>query len=785
MGERIDLNELLAKYTKHWQWFVLFGILAIILSTIYLRYTTPQYLSVAKVKILEEKSGGANIFDNSDLFGFGNKNVIDEIDIIKSKSNFIEVVKKLKLNTSLTEVGNIRDKAIYSNPPIYLNFIADDSIINKTDYTFYISIENETSFLFSEEEDGKSVSKTFGRPMESPIGNLVITPNLERYENYKTKKIRVSVTPVDIVADYLRSGVEVSNEDEKSNIVNFAHRDPIPQRSIDILNELILIYNQNAIENKKIIADRTRDFINERISDISSNLTSVDQSAEDLRTSRGITDIASETNINLNVGASNRRELANASNQLNIAAGMKDLIDQQDGYEVLPANLGLNDPTIANTTAKYNELVQERNRLLKSSNEKNPVIVNLDQQLNSLKTTMKSSINASVNNLELTVNTLSGQQAIINSKIYSAPTKERALRDITRRQQTTEELYLYLLQKREEAQIAVASTNPKCQIIDSAFRASRSPIAPRKKVVYLAALIMGMAIPFGFIYVKDVLDNKVHNMKSLEKITKNVPILGELPRLTKKQLRTFITDERSVLSESLRIFRTNLDYLIKTNQTSVHKNNIVFVTSSISGEGKTFISSNLSLILASAGKKVMLLGADVRNPKIFDFFSFDRNKPVSRKEKDKKRGLGLTDYLFDQSVTIDQIKNRLQVNNNGIDVIYSGRIPPNPAELLLSPKIGPLIKQMSEEYDYLIVDTAPLMVVTDTLLISEYADHLIYVTRASVTENKAVDFPIKLQEEGKIKGLAFVVNDVADSNLGYGGMYGYGYGRAKKKWWKL
>ena len=785
MGDNIDLKELLSTYTKHWLWFVLTCVIAVLAATIYLRYATPKYMATAKIQILEEKNAGLNLFQDSDLFNFGNKNVLDEIELIRSRSNFIKIVEKLDLNTQIKEIGNFRNKPIYKNPPFFINFFAEDSILNKSSVKIFITLESQTSFGYSEEEGKSGKVYDYGERINTPVGEVVLTPNLEVFQKYKGKDFEVDVIPVDLMANNYRNAVSVTNDDENSSILSLYLKDAVKQRASDILNELILIYNQNAINDKRLIADRTRDFINERISNISSNLTEVDQSAEDLRTNRNITDIDTETSVNINVGAVNRQELASARNELNMASGMRDIIDQQEGYDVLPTNIGNQDPTIANATAQYNNLVQERKRLLKNANEKNPVVVNIDQQLLELKRTLKTSLNSSVNNLELTVNTLSNQQAIINSKLYANPSKARALRDITRRQQTTEELYLYLLKKREEAQVAVASTSPKCKVIDYAYWPNRAPVSPRRKMVYLASLLLGLLIPFSIIYTVQLLDNKVHNMKSLEKITKNVPILGELPKLTKKQLKASITDDRSVLSESLRIFRTNLDYLIKTNKTPQHKNNIVFVTSSISGEGKTFFSSNIALILASAHKKVLLLGADVRNPKIYDFFALDKKSGFSKKDKEKARGFGLTDYLFDESIQVDQIVNKLSVNSNEIDVIYSGRIPPNPAELLLSPKIEPLINSMSDKYDYVIVDTAPLMVVTDTLLISQYADHLIYVTRAGVTETKAIDFPIKLQEEGKIKGLAFVVNDVAGSNLGYGGMYGYGYGRTKKKWWKL
>jgi len=272
-------------------------------------------------------------------------------------------------------------------------------------------------------------------------------------------------------------------------------------------------------------------------------------------------------------------------------------------------------------------------------------------------------------------------------------------------------------------------------------------------------------------------------MNSLEKLVSDVPVLGELPKLSKKDNKFIIKEDRSVLAESLRIIRTNLDYIIKTKQLQKGKSNVVFVTSSVPGEGKTFLSTNLSMILASTNKKVLLIGADIRNPKLYSFFTSSDVDKLAKPSRNKDAGL--TEYLYDNTLEVSDIVNPMLIHHNTIDVIYSGRIPPNPAELLMSRRMKELFENVAQSYDYVIVDTAPLMVVTDTLLISDYADLLIYVTRAGVTEAKAVNYPIKLQEEGKIKGLSFVVNDVDPSNLGYGGKYGYGYGKTQKKWWKF
>ncbi|WP_036384331.1 tyrosine-protein kinase [Muricauda sp. MAR_2010_75] len=781
-----NFSDEIRKYSKNWKWFVLSFIIGVIVAHLFVRYSTPKYLAKGKIQIIQEKSAspGANLLQDIDVFSDMENNVEDEVEIITSRSNLIEVAKKLGLNTKVYSLGNIRNTELYNNSPITLNIIAPDSTIYKADFEFYLELNSSTtSFGYSVEEDEAPKNYAFGKNITTPFGDIVITPNTNYISNHLGKKLKVQVLPLSIIATEYQNEIIISKPNDFSNILDISLQDPVKEKARDIINELVAIYNKNAIEDKQQIADRTSSFIEGRIADISSSLSSVDQSAEDFKTGRGVTDIASEANLNLNVGAANRQDLANAETQLNIASSMRDMVDQQEGFEVLPANLGLSDPTIANTTQQYNQLVQERNRLLESSNEKNPVIVNLDQQLSSLKRTMQASLNSTVNNLGLQVNTLSGQQAIINSKIYSAPKNERALRDITRRQQTTESLYLYLLQKREEAQITVASTAPKSKVIDSAYF-EELPVSPRKKIIYLAFGILGLLIPFTAIYGKDLLDNKVHNMHNLEKkVHSSVPILGELPRLSKKEQKVVTKDDRSVLAEALRIIRANLDYLMKS-RSNKKSNNIIYITSSVPGEGKTFLSVNLSMILANTHKKVLLIGADVRNPKFKSFFTGKNVDKLSVGQN--KSDYGLTEYLHDRNISsYKEIVNTMLVHDNNFDVIYSGRIPPNPSELLMSGRLKELFDEVSERYDYVIVDTAPMMLVSDTLLISEHADQLIYVTRADVTETKALDFPLKLQKEGKIKGLSFVVNDVKLNNLGYGGKYGYGYGKVAKKWWKF
>lgn len=783
----LNLKSLLNICLKNWKWFIVSTILCVSLAILYLRYAVPEYSATAKIQILEESNQASelSVLDDLDIFSSGKAKIEDETELLSARDNFIHIVEELDLNIQFFIMGNIKSTEIYQKEeiPFSLNFLSNDSIINNAKFDFYIRIHSGTTFGYKEKEDGAEKKYDFGDKIKSRIGDIILTPKKE-LPKYKNRELHVVINPVEIVADRYRKKTLINPNDKKlSNIINITLTDPIERRAIDVINKLIGVNNENAVSDKKAIADRTTKFINDRITEIYTSLSSVDETAENFKESRGIADLGSQSNVNFSMSASSEQELQNANIQLSIASSMKELIDGQDSYDIIP-EVGLSDQSISSTAQRYNELVAQRNRLLESSNEKNPVIVKLDQQLEDLRRGMKSSLNNVTNNLNLQVNSLSKQLSQINSRIYATPSNERALRDISRRQQTTESLYLYLLQKREESQITFASASPKSKVIDSAY-GSNFPVSPKKQAILLASMILGLLIPFSIIYVNDMLDDKIHNKIDLESIAGDVTVLAELPRLGKKESKVILKEDRSVLAESMRILRTNLDYILKSKSKSMERAQVVFVTSSVPGEGKTFVSSNLATICANTGKKVLLIGADIRNPKLYTFFSETLSPDGSGIKPKRNVGKGLTEYLFDNSLSEEEIIVGTKTNTNDIDVIYSGKIPPNPAELLMSDRMKELFEKMSALYDYIIVDTAPVMVVTDTLLISQYADQVLYVTKANVTEKKVMEYPLKLKKEGKLKNLCFVVNGVKQSNLGYGGKYGYGYGKTIKKWWSF
>ncbi|NER11514.1 capsular exopolysaccharide family [Muriicola jejuensis] len=786
---QLDYKEVIRPYTKHWIWFVIAFFIAIIAAFLYIRYATPMYAVRGKIQIIEDQNSASELSALKDLnvFTGGNAFVEDEIEILSSRSNMIEVVKKLGLNMSIIAKGNIHDAELYKrNVPFKLNFLVPDSLILRSRASYFIRISSESSFEFREKEDSPLKNFSFGTNVNTEIGDFVLLPNLPEPDmrGQVGREFQVNLFPIDRIAQAYKSNLTITVSDEKSDILSLYIEDPVEQKGIDIINTLIDTYNENAIEDKKQIADKTSSFINDRIQEIYGDLSTVDQTAQDFKSGRGIADVASQTSSNISISAQSQQELQEAQFQLNQAASMKDIVDSQQGFEPLPSNIGLSDPSITSTTATYNQLVNERKRLLRSSNEKNPVIVSLDEQLSGLRRSLQSSLGSMTNNLNMQVTNLSNRLSQVNARIYATPGNERALRDITRQQQTTESLYLYLLQKQVESEITFASAAPKSKVIDRAYGASPFPVSPQKIKVLLAFAILGLLIPFTIIYVKELLDNKVHNKLSLETYIGSIPVLAELPKLSSKENLLVKTSERSVMGESLRILRTNLDFIINSKSGNAKRGNVIFVTSTIPGEGKTLVSSNLAMIFAKANKKVLLIGADIRNPRIYQFYSGKNVDRLGKPTRDKSI-VGLTDYLVDKTIGIGEIISPMLVHDQTVDVIYSGKIPPNPAELLMSERMKELLIEVPSEYDYVIVDTAPLMVVSDTLLISEYADQILYVVRADKTELKVLDFPLKLHAEGKLKGLSFVVNGVKESNLGYGGKYGYGYAEKRKKWWQF
>ena len=768
-----NLKKTLSIYLKQWKWFVLSLIICLGLTYVNLRYTTPKYLAQAKIMLLDDKenSSAAALKDLSLFSESEDAMVEDEIQVIKSRSFLRNIIKRLDLNIRYYTKGRVYESELYKDSPIVINFIESDSIINNTSFNFYVEILSASSFNYRINEEDAPKKHTFGETIPTSFGGIIVTPKNKNIENNTGSFIRVNIVKMEYLAESLKNRVSISPSGKSSKVVKVSLVDPVIEKAKDIVNTLIDEYNKSTIQKKNKISENTAKFIDNRIRLVAKDLVSADSSIVDFKASNKVTDVASEAGQFLNSSVANEQQLDVAKMQLGQLNFMESTLgDETSMYSSIPSNLGSGDAAISAMSTRYNQLLETRKTLLKSAGEQNPIVLELDQTLASIRQNLQQSINNSSKSLRIQIGSLESQSRRINSKIFSVPGQERKLRSIERNRGIKESLYLYLLEKKEESAISLAATSPRAKIIDEAYNKGGGPISPNKQVAYAGALFFGLLIPFMLFYVKNLFDTKIHNKEDLENEVKNITVLGEIPKVKGNSILVKRND-RSILSESFRIIRTNFDYIKRTRKLENY-DNVVFVTSTINGEGKSFFSMNMALTLANTDKRVLLIGADIRNPKLLMGLDNKKKKDIAK--------VGLTEYLADKSVIIGEAINTYEVNGNKIDILLSGKVPPNPAELLMSDRMKPLFDKASEQYDYVIVDTAPSMLVTDTLLFSQYAGHTIYMTRADYTEKNILNFAKELHAEKKLNGMMLVVNDVRQSNFGYGAKYGY-YGAKEKK----
>lgn len=772
--ETVNYREKIEKYIYYWKWFVLALVLAIVSAHFYIRYTPKEYQAATTILIDNEQNGGfaneLSAFEDLGLMGDSKKVVENEIGILKSNSLMATVVQDLGLNVAYFEKGHIQTSELYKEKsPIKITFFSKDSLFYKLDTTFTITVKSATQFDLISENGDQSAKLLFGKNIKSAIGSFIITPT-QINKDLTDREIIVRLSPLKSVVGYYRSQIKIAALIEKSDLLQITLNDKIRLKAEDVLNNLVRHYNKNAVENKSLIAINTNTFITQRLNAIKQDLSVADKGIQQFKTTNRLTDIPAEADLILNKNSATEQKIIDLTTQLKLTSYVADYL-ASNSEDLIPANLGLTDGSISANTLKYNELLLERNRILKGSSNLNPVIVNLNTQINELRRSVAQSLVNLKSSLTISLNTMKQQEAQLNSKIVSVPTQEREFRDIQRQQQIIETLYLYLLQKREENSISLAATIPNAKIIDPANGSDRA-VSPKPIMIYLIALLLGFVVPFIVLYLIFLFDNKVHTAKEVEDAIK-APFLGDIPT-TKLDTKVVVSNsERNNEAEAFRMLRTNINFML-THVKEACKT--IYVTSTIAGEGKTFISINLAAVLALSNKKVLLIGSDLRKPKIAEYLN------VSSSE-------GLTNYLTDDKFNPSDVIELVKENN--FDIIQSGIVPPNPSELLMNGRFEELIAYAKTKYDYIIVDTSPVSLVSDTLLLSQKADLFLYVIRANYLDKRLLEIPKKLHKENKLPNMALLLNDTqANKGYGYGG-YGYGYGgygygetEKKKPWWK-
>ena len=772
--EEVSLKEQIDIYLRNWPWFLICAIIAVVLAFVYLRYASVQYQSTATILIKDENSSQLSELAAFEDFGLGGAGLSksdfeNEIEILKSKKLAYQVIDELDLDISYFTVGNIKSSEIFLAPLKVKLLTLKEEIKKQLVLDVLVGNNGDLSVSFTQVDKIKTVDLKLGETLSVRGVKLIILPTDSELLSGITYQIIIS--PFEDVVERLQKQLSIQGVNKNSAVVSLTIAGESIDKSETILNTLVAVYNQDAIKDRNLVSQNTADFIEERLNRITLELDSVEVNKASFKQLKGLTDIKEEGKLFLeNLSEFNKRKL-DVLTQLELVTAVKSDLETASNFQLLPVNLGIERDGLAGSIQSYNTLVLERENLLRGSTPKNPIVVRLSEQLNQLKGNIVASLASVQNSLRVTKNDLIAQERKLDVEVSKIPDVERSFRDINRQQELKESLYLYLLQKREETAIALAVTTPKAKIVDKAF-SSKLPIAPKKNIVFLASVLIGLLIPFAIIYIRQLLDTKIHGRSDIENELSSLPILGEIPQIDAKDGEFIKSNDRSILAEAFRIMRTNLSYFIKTKSNSGEQKNIIYVTSTIKGEGKTFVAFNLALSLRSTGKSVILVGADIRNPQIHRYIG----KPEGQK--------GLSEFLYDDKVTPEGITTSFDVSRNELDVILSGRIPPNPAELLMSDRYKELLDDLRGKYDYVVVDTAPTMLVTDTLLISQYADLTVYVSRAEYTDRKLLRYPAELNEQKKLVNMAFVVNDVQQANFGYGTKYGYGYGVEKEGWFK-
>ncbi|WP_051254353.1 GumC family protein [Arenibacter latericius] len=758
--DSINLKEYLFKYLSYWPWFLGTVVVALLIAFLYLRYTTPSYQSTAKIRIIDE-SKEMNIATDamSLLSGKPQVNLDNEIEVLKSYRLLKQVVEELQLNVSYFAVGNIQTRQI-ADAPFTVNI--EGSLDNIKSSEYQIQVSGSTAKVI--DANGLSVSlllQTTPATDPSLPFSIQLTENNPGNSNQE-KNYKVAITSVKSATMRLINSLQVSSTNKNSDILSLSMIGESVPRSETILNTIIEKFNQDGILDRQLVSKRTLDFIDDRFIFLTQELDSIEGDKKSFKQQNNLSYIEADAGITLQKKSATEEEAYRLETQIALSKLLKETLAQEAAYNLLPADIGLENSGINSLVSEYNQLVLERDKMVASAGENNPTLLVINSQLQRTKQNVLQTVTAYQQQLQVSMAQLRQEQRLTGSSFSQLPEKEQLLRAIERQQSIKENLFLLLLQKREEAAISLAVTAPSLKVVDYALTPN-IPVAPKKMIIMAGALLMGLLLPFGVLYLRFTLDTKIGDRSDLERANPEIPVLAEIPFLEDDQKTFMDANDRSVLAESFRILSTNVNYMLPKKEKG--DGQVIYVTSTVKDEGKSLVAFNLSLAFASIGKKVLIVGADLRNPNIHQHF----NRP--------KESLGLSDYLYDPEMDWKQIIYKGYNNMEYHNVCFSGSIPPNAPQLLSGDGFEKFINIVKQEYDYVIVDTAPTMLVTDTLIISQYADLTLYVTRSGYTDKRLLEFSKDLNKSKKLKNMGYLLNEVGiKRRRGYGYTYNYGYG---------
>lgn len=770
--EKVNYQELLFRYIIHWPWFVASLLVCLIGAWVYLHFQTPVYQVSASIMIKDDKKGGNSGSADLENLGLGGvitsaQSIDNEIEVLRSKTILKEVVNSLELYITYYDEDEFPKREMYKTSPVVVNLTAQEADKLPSAALIDMQLSSDGGLDVNLKVGLNEYNKRFDKlpavfPTNVGTFGFTLRDSLLNGQVEGRKDVRhisaVVSQPFGMAKGY-QWALTIAPTSKATSVATVSLVNTNIQRGQDFINKLMEMYNRNTNNDKNEVAEKTREFINERIKIIDEELGNTEEKLETFKRNAGLTDISSDAQLAVSGNAEYEKKRVENGTQINLVRDLAKYINNPlNEYEVLPSNIGLTDNGLTTQLERYNELVIERKRLLRTSTENNPMIINLDMSIRAMKANVKAAIDGTLQGLLIVKADLDREASRFSRRISDAPGQERQYVSIARQQEIKAGLYLMLLQKREENAITLAATANNAKIIDEPV-AEGGPVSPKPKMIYMIALVLGVGLPVGIIFLTSLTKFKIEGRGDVEKLTR-LPIVGDVPLTGEKNGSIAVFEnQNNLMSETFRNVRTNLQFMLGNGQ------KVILVTSTVSGEGKSFISANLAISLSLLGKKVVIVGLDIRKPGLNKVFN------ISRKEQ------GITQYLSNPEKNLMDFVQASDVSKS-LYILPGGTVPPNPTELLARDGLDKAIETLKKNFDYVILDTAPVGMVTDTLLIGRVADLSVYVCRADYTRKAEFTLINELAENNKLPNLCTVINGLDLQKKKYGYYYGYGkYGK--------
>lgn len=751
----------------HWYWFVLSAVVCVALGVVYLLYTPSVYSTSMKILIKDEGTGnmGGAALDMSGLGFVSNSSGFDnEVEILSSCSLAMRTVKKLRLYTTYSEKGRFGNRELYKNAPVIVDL--DELSLDMLSVPFSMEVNplqngGVTVKSTSESMPYEATLDSLPGVLTTPVGLLSVAPNVgHQWE----KTLYVTIWPLQSMGRRYAASLAIAPTSKTTTVARLVLNDSQPQRAIDYLEGLMQSYNDDANEDKNEVAEKTRRFIDERIQYIRNELDTTESSLEGFKKAHGLINLTNDATTALSGMENYQHRQVEMQTQLSIVESLLNYVkDSRNAMQVIPANLGIEDTKLLDMLNKYNELVIQRNRLLRSASETAPAVTELTLTLESMWPAIRQSLTAIYDNIKMQKSAIDNQYSKYVGRISSTPMQERVLNDIIRQQELQSSIYLLLLQKREENAIELASTAAKARIIDQPEFGGK--VSPRSQFILLVALALGLGLPAGILFLITMMKYRIEGRSDLESLSK-LSILADIPlskELRGKARAIAVQENRNdLMEEAFRGLRANLRFVMEPME------NVLLCTSTIPGEGKTFISANLAASFAFLGKKVLIVGLDIRKPMLAQLFKLDSGNQ------------GLTTYLSEGVDDIVALQRHIFVSQAtpNLSILPAGVVPPNPGELIAKESLDRMFGHLREMFDVIVIDTPPVALVSDTLELGRLADVSLVVCRADVTPKANVELINDISSRGQLPKVNLVLNGIDMTKRKYGYYYGYGkYGK--------